>query len=57
MAYEQRGERDLGGQGGGAGGFEGGTGSFGRGRGKRECFYVRFLFININSSLLLTLAL
>ncbi|TVY30790.1 Polyadenylation factor subunit [Lachnellula hyalina] len=32
MAYEQRGERDFGGQGGGGGGFEGG---FGRGRGRR----------------------
>lgn len=33
MAYEQRGERDFGGQGGGGGGFEGG---FGRGRGRRK---------------------
>jgi hypothetical protein len=33
MAYEQRGERDFGGQGGGGGGFDGG---FGRGRGRRE---------------------
>ncbi|EHK96920.1 hypothetical protein M7I_7320 [Glarea lozoyensis 74030] len=33
MAYEQRGERDFGGQGGG-GGFEAG-GGFGRGRGRR----------------------
>jgi hypothetical protein len=36
MSHEQRGERDLGGGGGPAGGgaYEGG---FGRGRGKREC--------------------
>lgn len=33
MAYEQRGERDFGGQGGGGGGYEGG---FGRGRGRRK---------------------
>jgi hypothetical protein len=39
MAYEQRGERNYGGQGGGGGGdggYDGGGGNFGRGRGKRE---------------------
>jgi polyadenylation factor subunit 2 len=38
MAFEQRGERDFGAQGGGGGGggLEGGTAGFGRGRGKRE---------------------
>ncbi|TVY40255.1 Polyadenylation factor subunit [Lachnellula subtilissima] len=35
MAYEQRGERDFGGQGGGAGGGGGFEGGFGRGRGRR----------------------
>jgi hypothetical protein len=42
MAYEQRGERNFGGQGGGGdGGFDGGGGGFGRGRGKRECRFSR----------------
>jgi hypothetical protein len=39
MAYEQRGERDFGGQGGGGGGFEAG-GGFGRGRGRREYYLI-----------------
>lgn len=49
MAYEQRGERDFGGQGGGGGGFEGG-GGFGRGRGKSECLFIGVLLLDVSLS-------